>query len=1074
MERISTEILKKKIAFALIFLMGVFMSVTVFAAPDATMIIANPGENSANEMRISWHTATSITGSFVEYTKKSDATWANKQKVVGTYYLSTTWNGVTSRGAGGADFTQNIQVNKYGAVLSNLDPNTEYMYRVGLNELSDTRYFKTAGAKEYSFGWISDIHATANNWLSGRLTAATNMMTRLITAAGAGGVNFMLSTGDDVAYGAGYDYWGDLFNHAHYKNYMWVTMIGNHDAHTTAATAATDSHEFFRDTHNNPRNGYAGQEGCTYWFKYGDVLWVILNSMDLSEAQLPKAQAWLKQVIQNNPAQYIIVAEHYQYFSGVTGATNTEFTRWNKIFDECGVDLALAGNNHIYLRTKSLFNNAVNTDPTKGTVYIQAPSSDNDRGQAMDASVSSNADKIVFRWTEGGPTVGGILVTVNEDKIRVRLYNRSGTLLDDADIPTKRPVSSSLPRVSGVNAGNLTAVDIRKPITLSFNKKMDKTSVESATGFLPAASVSYIWQNDYTLDIDISKLSYSTAYTLKIDGSVAKSAEGESFDGAGNGTEGSDYVLNFTTAEPKKEANIFASELKVSPVATNGDVTFTYTLNAPASEVVITVSNGDEFTINSGIGLNKGVNSVTKTLKTSTAEGSYTWAVKATGIPANTNTGTTPVKFTDENLNEMKYYSPRGGLVMDKNPDSPFFGRIYISESLGGTTAGRTTQDGIYILNAALQDVTGQGNTSYKGGTSWTYNGTAYDLTPYRVSVAPDGKVLIPKNHTTNPGIWIMDPASPGSNFTVAFGSSSIYGRPIQSHLINGDLFVFDETYPAAYNILRFNSFSPDRTAAHNSLAFTNPSSCITPNASTGTAIVSFVPDGKDGFWIGQLRSTESAANPSLIHINSSGTVDFNSFSDMAANKIGAISKGVIAFNKEKDLIAVGCSTLVKIYEVIWTAGIPSLKTATAPVSFNPTTGTNVDGLEFDPANNIYAISSSLEFIAGFSLPNANAAANTFTTTAPASNPVVVGGVGIRKVVGFDNIRIVCLVGQIKIVSDNSIQSVKLYDLQGKTIAFNPNISGNTCYLTAPNAGIYIVETVTENGRNMQKVAVAR
>jgi len=1070
---VISENLRKKITFALFFLMGVFASVTVFAQADATMIIANPGENSDNEMRISWHTNVGVVGSFVEYTKKSDTSWTNKKTVVGTYKLSTTWNGVDSRGAAGATFTQNIQVYKYGAVLSNLDPDTEYMYRVGLSTMSDTRYFKTAGAKEYSFGWISDIHATANNWLSGRLTAATGMMSRLITAAGTGGVNFMFSTGDDVAYGAGYDYWKDLFSHAHYKNYMWVMALGNHDAHTTAATAATDSHEFFRDTHNYPQNGYAGQEGCTYWFKYGDVLWVILNSMDLSTAQVPKAQAWLKQVIQNNPAQYVIVAEHYQYFDGITGNTNTEFTRWNQIFDECGVDLALAGNNHIYLRTKSLFNGAVNTDPTKGTVYIQAPSSDNDRGQAMNATLSSNADKIVYRWTEGGPTVGGILVTVNEEKIRVRLYNRSGTLLDDADVPTKRPVSSVLPRVSGVNAGALTAVDIKQPVTLNFNKKMDKTSVESAISLSPVATVSYTWASDYAVSIDISNLSYSTTYALTINGSVAKSTEGEFLDGANNGTQGSNYVLNFTTADPKKEANIFASELKVSPVATNGDVTFTYTLNAPASEVVITVSNGDEFTINSGTGLAKGINSVTKTLNTSTAQGDYAWSVKATGIPIHTNTGTTPIKFTDDNLNEMKYYSPRGGLAMDKNMDSPFFGRIYISESLGGTTAGRTTQDGIYVLNAALQDVTGQGNTSHKGGTSWTYNGTTYDLTPYRVSVAPDGKVLIPKNHATNPGIWIMDPANPSANFTVAFGSSSIFGRPIQSHLINDDLYLFDETYPAAYNILRFDNFSPNRTTAHNSLAFTNPSSIITPNASTGNAIAGFVPDGKGGFWIGQLRNTESAANPSLIHINSSGTIDFNSFSDMAANKIGAISKGVVAFNEEKDLIAVGCSTLVKIYEVVWTSGIPSLKTTTAPVSFNPTVGTNVDGLEFDPANNLYAISSSSEIIAGFSLPNANATANTFTTTAPASNPVVVGGVGIRDV-ATPNIRVACRDNQITVTSNILIQSVKLYDLQGRTIDFRQRVADNICRLNAPNAGIFIVETLTQNNRNVQKIVVTR
>ena len=546
----SKENWMKKITIALFFLMGAFASGTVFAAPDATMITTNPGQNCNNEIRIGWHTPTTITGSGVEYTKKSDTSWTNSKKVTGTYTLCTTWNGVTYVNASNTVVTQTTQVNKYSVVLTDLDPNTEYMYRVGQTEMSDTRYFKTAGASEYNFGWISDAHVY--DYLSGRLTAAMNMVSKLTSIASTmGGLNFMFSTGDDTAHGGGYSYWQNLVNHASYKNYMWVSMIGNHDYMDRTSTLNTDG--YFRDSHNFPPNGYTGQEGASFWFKYGNALWIILNNEDLNggAARVTAAQAWVKQVIQNNPSQYYFVAEHYQYFDAINGAANTGFTRWSPIFDECGVDIAFAGNNHIYLRTKSLYGGAVNTDPKKGTVYLQSPSSDNERGQAMNATLTSNADKIVSRWTEGGQTVGGMIMTVTDTKVTVRLYDRNGNKLDDADIPAKRPAPSNLPIVTSVAPTNLNAVSVKNPLELTFNNKMDKTSIESALSFSPAASYTCAWtNNDYTLSIDISQFNTSAAYTLTLNGSIAKDKEGRFLDGAKTDTEKTNYVLNFTTAAP--------------------------------------------------------------------------------------------------------------------------------------------------------------------------------------------------------------------------------------------------------------------------------------------------------------------------------------------------------------------------------------------------------------------------------------------------------------------------------------------------------------------------------------------
>lgn len=73
----------------------------------------------------------------------------------------------------------------------------------------------------------------------------------------------------------------------------------------------------------------------------------------------------------------------------------------------------------------------------KGTDYIQTPSSDNERGQALKAW-TDNKDLIKFRWSEGSKTVGGILLRANDNKIRLTLYVRYGNALDNVEVIAKR------------------------------------------------------------------------------------------------------------------------------------------------------------------------------------------------------------------------------------------------------------------------------------------------------------------------------------------------------------------------------------------------------------------------------------------------------------------------------------------------------------------------------------------------------------------------------------------------------------------------------------------------------------
>jgi len=538
-----------------------FLTISLFAMnvqANARLIVTNPGENSRNEMRINWHTDTGVSGSFVEFTKRTDTEWANTTRVYGEYVVSSTWNGVlagTRPVPGGpvVNVLQDFDVNRYRVTLSGLTPGTEYKFRVVADgNVSDPRRFRTAGTGDFSFAWISDIHAYQP--LPQRLTAGMNMVSRLITAAGPAGVDFILSTGDILAYGGCYSEWYALFNHENLRNHAYVSLIGNHDVYRAGpdGTAVFNhKHAFFTDTHNKPPNGYEGDIGNSYWFMHNNVLWIVLNSMDLANtARVPIAQAWAEQVILNNPAQYIFFAQHFQWFNGSGAPAAAGFSRWHAFFDRHGVDLALAGNDHVYVRTHSIYNGQVNNDPSRGTVFINAPSSDNDRGRAMPALTGTNPERIAYRWTEGGPTVGGLLVTVTETHIEVNLYDRNGIRRDHAIIPARRTLASlQVPRVTHVLPENLNKIVPRRPLKVNFSLPMDRSSVEQAINTVPAVPISFSWDNDNTLLINLSQLDYETAYKLTIDGSIAKSTTTGHFLAGDGSEEGSDFVLNFTTVE---------------------------------------------------------------------------------------------------------------------------------------------------------------------------------------------------------------------------------------------------------------------------------------------------------------------------------------------------------------------------------------------------------------------------------------------------------------------------------------------------------------------------------------------
>ena len=408
-----------------------------------------PGEDCSNEMIISWGADTSVQ-SWLLWSKASDKGWKRAKRENPIWYRTEIYNGKSSKRANNENFFEDVIFNKCRVKLSGLEPNTTYKYMIvsspagrgtsagtgsstaasGTSASTGAYTFKTAGAKEWSACIISDFHNYSP--IPGRLEAADKMIGKIKEYDPS--MDWVLHLGDICAWGGSYSFWKNLYGMQWFRDYMWAGVNGNHD---NMSRKYELTNEYFRNSAAYPLNGYPGELGVCYWFKYGEALFIMLNNESMrTQEGLEDAQEWFKSVVENNPSKYIIVCEHYQWFFGTDGA-DSQIARWSQLFDEFGVDLALAGNNHIYVRTNALYNKK-ETDGSRGTVYIQTPSSDNERGQAMKPELTHNKEIIKCRWTEGPKTVGAMSIKVFPTHIELALLDRNGTVIDTATVKAKR------------------------------------------------------------------------------------------------------------------------------------------------------------------------------------------------------------------------------------------------------------------------------------------------------------------------------------------------------------------------------------------------------------------------------------------------------------------------------------------------------------------------------------------------------------------------------------------------------------------------------------------------------------
>jgi len=257
-----------------------------------------------------------------------------------------------------------LQDGRYLATVRGLEPGRAYVYRVVIAQDGNTRVLggpwscKTDPGPGAAF----QMAVFGDSGTGGR---AQYRVARCIAARP---IDLIVHTGDLVYdRGEAADYPDKFFEP--YAEMLpsipFMPVIGNHDY-------ATDRGRPLLDAFVLPRNGPAGTDPERhYWFDYGCARFAAIDT-DVDEAELrDRVAPWLVEVFASAGGRWRFVYTHHPLYTGSTARGPSEPIQraLAPAFDRAGVDVAFAGHNHLYERSKPIQGGKV-VGGGRGIVYV--------------------------------------------------------------------------------------------------------------------------------------------------------------------------------------------------------------------------------------------------------------------------------------------------------------------------------------------------------------------------------------------------------------------------------------------------------------------------------------------------------------------------------------------------------------------------------------------------------------------------------------------------------------------------------------------------------------------------------
>lgn len=411
---------------------AVFMAA---GAADVNMLTCCPGEDTSTEARFVWHSSSDACLLFC-----AKASEPEKAYTILPY-------GKTSKPA--VFRSENVTYYKYEAKISDLAPDTEYIYWVEAgSEKFPVQRFKSAGTSgSFNFLWMSDVHAHPDN--PGKIANANKLYADAVSkTSSSGGIDFILFTGDYVKYGSRYDNWQQWNGSPAMTGNMFALLAGNHEYYYTGGKTNVSGRSETKMWHNkwilacrnDPKNGATGASErleTSYWFIRDGVLFICIDSLadysafmsdDIYANAVAYQKEWFRSVVRSQAGKfrYIVAAQHDPWMkkSGTSSISKSDYSKWYALFDECKVDLALSSDDHVYHRSYPLRGDARQSSTRDGTVYMVSPCIDekNSSTELLGSDAfSGDAAKYLATASESG-AFGACQVEVRPEGMKVTYF----------------------------------------------------------------------------------------------------------------------------------------------------------------------------------------------------------------------------------------------------------------------------------------------------------------------------------------------------------------------------------------------------------------------------------------------------------------------------------------------------------------------------------------------------------------------------------------------------------------------------------------------------------------------------
>ena len=261
--------------------------------------------------------------------------------------------------------------------VDGLEENTTYYYQwYGDNGWSKAYKYETKSFSDHKAMVIGDIQIGGQTEDSEKQSIDGMTWNNVLAEALQENpdISYLVSPGDNTSTGKTADEWQTLLMPPGVRSVPMALAIGNHD-----------KKGMMYNYYTNMPNEYFGKyfEGLDrdFWFRYGDVLYLVFDACSASAAD---HMAMAKEAVEKNPDAKWRIGVMHQALNGPAFCAFSAETQillnavFSPIFDTYDVDLVLTGHSHIQGRSHFMYQSMTigkaesgktYTDP-KGTVYL--------------------------------------------------------------------------------------------------------------------------------------------------------------------------------------------------------------------------------------------------------------------------------------------------------------------------------------------------------------------------------------------------------------------------------------------------------------------------------------------------------------------------------------------------------------------------------------------------------------------------------------------------------------------------------------------------------------------------------